>query len=103
MTVIDKATGDTTRRTTDGAHATPPEGQRATAMPLLVRLPRRLGQLYTGLALYGVSMALMVEAHLGSMPWDVFHQGFARLTGLSFGIVVNVVGLLALLAWIPLR
>jgi uncharacterized membrane protein YczE len=73
------------------------------SMPLRERLPRRLGHLYAGLALYGVSMALMVEAKLGSMPWDVFHQGLSRLTGLSFGIVVNGVGLVVLLLWIPLR
>jgi uncharacterized membrane protein YczE len=37
------------------------------------------------------------------MPWDVFHQGVARLTGLSFGTLVNAVGLAVLLLWIPLR
>ncbi len=68
------------------------------AMPL-----RRLTQLYTGLITYAVSMALMVEAHLGSQPWDVFHQGVARLTGLSFGTVTIVVGVVVLLLWIPLR
>jgi uncharacterized membrane protein YczE len=72
-------------------------------MPLRERLPRRLVQLYIGLTLYGVSMALMVEAHLGTMPWDVFHQGVARLTGLSFGTLVNTVGAVVLLLWIPLR
>src|SRR4030095_13830050 len=45
----------------------------------------------------------MVEAHLGTMPWDVFHQGVARLTGLSFGTLVNAVGLVVLLLWTPLR
>jgi uncharacterized membrane protein YczE len=76
---------------------------RTPAMPLAERLPRRLVQLYVGLTLYGVSMALMVEAHLGTMPWDVFHQGVARHTGLSFGTIVNGVGLVVLLLWIPLR
>lgn len=37
------------------------------------RLPRRLVQLYAGLALYGVSMALIVRSALGNMPWDVLH------------------------------
>src|SRR5262245_56249196 len=75
----------------------------APALPLPCRLPRPLVQLDLGLTLYGASMALMVEAHLGTMPWDVFHQGVARLTGLSFGTLVNVVGLAVLLLWIPLR
>ncbi|SDZ08340.1 Uncharacterized membrane protein YczE [Micromonospora pattaloongensis] len=64
---------------------------------------RRLVQLYTGLALYGGSMALMIKSGLGLDPWDVFHQGLAELTGLSFGTVVIAVGALVLLLWIPLR
>ncbi len=72
-------------------------------LPLRYRLPRRLLQLHLGLVLYGVSMALLVRARLGNMPWDVFHQGVARHTGLSFGTVVIVVGAVVLLLWIPLR
>ncbi|MEU8330273.1 hypothetical protein [Micromonospora sp. NPDC048839] len=64
---------------------------------------RRLVQLYLGLALYGVSMALMIRSHLGLDPWDVFHQGLSKLTGLSFGTVTIAVGALVLLLWIPLR
>src|SRR5690349_24847959 len=67
------------------------------------RLPRRLVQLYAGLALYGVSMAALVLADLGVMPWDVLHQGLARQLGWSLGTVIIVVGVLVLLAWIPLR
>jgi uncharacterized membrane protein YczE len=37
------------------------------------------------------------------MPWDVLHQGLARRTGLSLGTMTIVVGVLVLLAWIPLR
>ena len=64
---------------------------------------RRLLQLFVGLFLYGFSMALMVRSELGLNPWDVFHQGVSRLTGLSMGTVVIAVGALVLLAWIPLR
>lgn len=67
------------------------------------RLTRRLVQLFAGLTLYGFSMALMIESTLGLDPWDVFHQGLAERTGLSFGTVVIVVGALVLLLWIPLR
>jgi uncharacterized membrane protein YczE len=59
--------------------------------------------LYVGLIAYGISMALMVESHLGNMPWDVFHQGIARTTGLSMGAVTIIVGAFVLLLWIPLR
>jgi uncharacterized membrane protein YczE len=48
-------------------------------------------------------MALMVEAHLGLNPWDVFHQGLAGRTGLSFGTVTVLAGAAVLLLWIPLR
>ena len=59
---------------------------------LRYRPARRLTQLYAGLILYGVSMALMVRSGLGLDPWDVFHQGLARQTGLSFGTVTIAVG-----------
>jgi uncharacterized membrane protein YczE len=72
-------------------------------MPLRHRLFRRLIQLHLGLIGYGASMALMIEARLGLDPWDVFHQGLARITGLRFGVVVIAVGALVLLLWIPLR
>ncbi|MFE9689998.1 YitT family protein [Micromonospora sp. NPDC005806] len=70
---------------------------------LRYRPARRLTQLYVGLTLYGVSMALMVRSGLGLDPWDVFHQGVARQTGLSIGTVTIAVGALVLLLWIPLR
>lgn len=67
------------------------------------RLPRRLVQLYAGLALYGASSALLVEAGLGLEPWNVLHQGLAELTGLTIGVVSIIVGAAVLLLWIPLR
>ncbi|WP_018350687.1 YczE/YyaS/YitT family protein [Longispora albida] len=69
----------------------------------MTHLSKRLLQLYAGLTVYGISMALMIEAKLGSMPWDVFHQGVAKQTGLALGWVVMGVGALVLLLWIPLR
>ena len=66
-------------------------------------LPRRLVQLYLGLALYGVSMALMIRSALGNMPWDVLHQGLSQRLGWSLGTVTVVVGAVVLLCWIPLR
>lgn len=67
------------------------------------RLPRRLAQLYAGLVLYGISMALLVRSELGVMPWDVLHQGVARQVGWSLGTVSIAVGALVLLLWVPLR
>jgi uncharacterized membrane protein YczE len=67
------------------------------------RLARRTSQLFAGLILYGVGMALMVESRLGLTSWDVFHQGLSQVTGLSFGLVVILLGIPILLLWIPLR
>ena len=67
------------------------------------RLTRRVTQLFAGLILYGASMAIMVESSLGLNPWDVFHQGMSKATGISFGWIVLLVGIPVLLLWIPLR
>jgi uncharacterized membrane protein YczE len=67
------------------------------------RIPRRLVQLFAGLLLYGVSLALVLRAGLGLAPWDVLHQGLAKRTGVSIGVVLIVVSFVVLLAWIPLR
>ena len=66
-------------------------------------MTRRLLQLFTGLAMYGVSLAMFIRAGLGLDPWDVFHQGVAGRTGLSIGAVVIIVSFLVLLLWIPLK
>lgn len=71
--------------------------------PARRHLSRRLVQLYVGLAAFGWSEALLVEAHLGVLPWDVLHQGLGRHFGLSIGIWSVVVAFVVLLLWIPLR
>ncbi|WP_235678127.1 membrane protein YczE [Mycolicibacterium sarraceniae] len=48
-------------------------------------------------------MAMMVRAGLGLDPWDVFHQGLTRHTPMTIGVASAVVGVVVLLAWIPLR
>jgi uncharacterized membrane protein YczE len=67
------------------------------------RLGRRLSQLYVGLVLYGLSIALAVRGHLGSFPWDVLHQGLAKHLPISIGAALIVVSVLVLVLWIPLR
>jgi uncharacterized membrane protein YczE len=67
------------------------------------RLGRRLTQLLVGIALYGLSMAMMIRSALGNMPWDVFHQGIARHLPVDFGTIVIAMSVLVLLLWIPLK
>lgn len=64
---------------------------------------RRAVQLLGGLVLYALSMAMLVHAGLGNMPWDVLTQGVAHRSGLSFGEVTLATSVVVLLCWIPLR
>ncbi|WP_308192512.1 hypothetical protein [Microbacterium sp. Au-Mic1] len=66
-------------------------------------MTRRVLQLVIGLVLYGVGDGLMITAGLGVDPWTVFAQGLAQRTGIGVGWITNIVGLLVLLLWIPLR
>lgn len=64
---------------------------------------RRLVRCVLGLVLCGVGFSCLVRAGLGLDPWDVFHQGVSERLGLPIGMVAVLVGLVLLLAWVPLR
>ncbi|WP_105033092.1 YczE/YyaS/YitT family protein [Arthrobacter ruber] len=64
---------------------------------------RRGLQLLLGLFLYGFSLAMMIRATLGVSPWDVLAQGGSLQTGIPFGFMTNIIGVIVLLLWIPLR
>jgi uncharacterized membrane protein YczE len=64
---------------------------------------QRLARCIGGLACFALGISMFVTARLGLAPWDVFHQGVARHTGISLGWVIVIVGFLLLLLWIPLR
>lgn len=66
-------------------------------------MPRRLVQLYAGLLAFAFGEALIIEARLGVIPWDVLHQGLVERFGLSIGRWSVIVGVLVLLLWVPLR
>ena len=66
-------------------------------------LTRRIIQLLIGLFLYGIAISMMVRAGIGVSPWDVLAQGLSLKTGIPFGLITNIVGLVVLLFWIPLR
>ncbi|WP_228389315.1 membrane protein YczE [Cumulibacter manganitolerans] len=67
------------------------------------RRPRRFAQLFAGLSLYGVGMAMQVRGALGLDPWNVLHEGLAKRTGLTFGTILVIVGVLVIALWLPLR
>jgi uncharacterized membrane protein YczE len=64
----------------------------------LPRLPR----LVLGLVTFGLGIAMMAEAGLGLGPWEAFHQGIARQTGLELGTVSILLGIPILVLWWPL-
>jgi uncharacterized membrane protein YczE len=67
------------------------------------RLPQRLGQLYAGLVIYGVSTSLLVLGRHGLVPWDVLHQGLSRHTGIAIGTWSILVSVAVLAFWVPLH
>ena len=60
-------------------------------------------RLLAGLVLFGLALAVLVQAQLGLDPWTVFTQGLATRTNLTLGTVTVLVSLVLLLLWIPLR
>ncbi|PWC05341.1 YczE/YyaS/YitT family protein [Agromyces badenianii] len=72
----------------------------ADSTPVLVR---RFVQLFVGLFLYGMGIALIVRGELGVAPWDVLTQGIAKQTGLQFGLITVITSGFVLLLWIPIR
>ncbi|MBA3777980.1 MAG: YitT family protein [Chloroflexi bacterium] len=75
----------------------PRVGERWTAAAL-----RRVPGLMVGLVLCGVAIAMMAQANLGLGPWEAFHQGISRQTGIPLGTVSILFGVPILLAWLPL-
>lgn len=63
----------------------------------------RIVRCVAGLALFGVGIAMIIDADLGAAPWDVFHTGVSDLTGLGVGTVIILTGAALLVLWIPLR
>jgi uncharacterized membrane protein YczE len=58
----------------------------------------RVPQLFLGLFVASFGIVLTLRADLGVSPWDVLHGGLAERTGISFGVVVQLVGAVVLAA-----
>src|SRR5690606_9714394 len=56
------------------------------------KLVKRWIQLMAGLFGCGLAVALMIRSRLGLGPWDAFHVGLHRITGLTVGTVSILVG-----------
>jgi uncharacterized membrane protein YczE len=54
-------------------------------------------RLQIGLFLFGLAVALMLEAEIGLDPWSSFHEALSERSGLSFGRISQGVGLALIL------
>ena len=72
-------------------------------LPSPAELVRRVPRVLVGLVLFGLGVAFTVVSELGLSPWEVFHQGISRRTGVPLGMVGIAIGALVLFGWIPLR
>ncbi|MGW5676339.1 membrane protein YczE [Streptomyces sp. NPDC003860] len=93
-----------------GRPGTPPPPDRpvllrmtASAQVRAGRKARRIPQLLVGLMGYGAAVMVLVQSGLGAAGWNVLTEGTARTLGISFGWATNLISVLVLLAWIPLR
>ena len=77
------------------SHTEGPVGRRSIA--------GRWVQLLTGLLAFAVAIALMIRSGLGLGPWDAFHFGLHRLTGLSVGMASILAGLIVVGISLALR
>lgn len=69
-----------------------------------VRFLRHFARLQLGLFLFGVGIAVMLEAQIGLDPWSSFHEGVSIQIGWSFGRVSQATGaLLIVVSWVTMR
>ena len=61
----------------------------------------RLLRLIWGLFLYALGIVVTMNAHIGYAPWEVFHVGIAKTTGISIGtasiitgVIIGIIGVL---------
>lgn len=60
----------------------------------------RLLQYQAGLAFLGLGIAMMLAAGVGLGPWGVFHEGLSTVSGLTFGRILQLVGIFVIgIAW----
>lgn len=53
----------------------------------------RFINMITGLFLYALGIVIAIQANIGYAPWEVFHVGLAKTTGLTIGVVSIIAGL----------
>jgi uncharacterized membrane protein YczE len=59
--------------------------------------------LLSGLWLFGIGEALLVESRLGNSPWTVLAEGVGEQTGIGIGAATVAISFVVLAAWLPLK
>ena len=53
---------------------------------------QRMPRLILGLFLYALGIYVTIRANIGYAPWDVFHTGISKASGMTLGLSSIVVG-----------
>jgi len=65
--------------------------------------PRDFAVAQLGFILFGLSIALLIQANLGTSPWVVLTVALTSLTGLSVGTLTVVIGMVVLVGALLMR
>jgi Predicted membrane protein len=60
-------------------------------------------RLNVGLILCAISIIMSLQSNLGLSPWDVFHQGISKMTGITLGQANIIVGIIVVIITIFLK
>ncbi|MBM7570718.1 YczE/YyaS/YitT family protein [Aquibacillus albus] len=52
---------------------------------------------HIGILIMATGIVMMIRANLGASPWDVFHVGVSRQIPISFGVAMQLTGLMLVL------
>ena len=63
----------------------------------------RVAILFTGLFIFGLGDALLIQSNIGNTPWSVLAQGISQRFDITLGWSTFIISGAVLLAWIPLR
>jgi uncharacterized membrane protein YczE len=58
---------------------------------------KRTGRLLFGLFLYSLGLTLSIQANVGLAPWDAFGVGVSNITGISYGNISILTGIVILI------
>lgn len=64
--------------------------------------PRDFAIIQTGFLFFGLALALLIQANLGTNPWSILTVALANITGLSVGTLIILIGLVVVIVAVAL-